>query len=271
MALATVVLAGCAPSSGETDLRERVVERLEAAEEPADFEFRFRAAGTRVNDCFLPNREFVGEVRADRGLLVIRPARGEEPMIASTGEATFLHRRLFEEDSVPAEWVRLAERGPAVAEALNRVLGADLAGYVVSESLPPSGNSTALAVLRAAEDVTPVGGSTIGDVRAERLRVTIDPEDYEAGLGQSTRRADESGGPPPEVDFWITPDDEVVRVEVRPAAEPGSEEPPPGWVIDYSVGVEAVAIEPPADALVLDRDEVAALSPPRLASCEVAL
>ena len=270
LALISTAVAGCAASSGENDLAVRLIEGLEAVDPPDDFSFAFRAGGTRVNDCFLPNREFMGEVDAARDLLLIRRTEGGTPLVVSTDDATFLSAELFGAGDVPASWIRLLERGAIAIEPLNRLIGPDLAAFAASEELPPSGHATALAVLRAANGVEVLGPSVTSGVRSDGFRVSLDPIRY-AGKPLATDATAEAGDPP-EIDLWISEKDQVTRVEVKPSAvetPAGHDEPPPGWVTDYDYSPRDIELKLPPDATRLTPSELSTLSPRRLASCSL--
>lgn len=268
--LISMVLPGCAASSSQSDPAAHLIERLEAVDQPVDFSFAFRAGGTRVNDCFLPNREFVGEVDAARDLLLSRRTDGRTPLVVSTDDATFLAAELFGERDVPTSWVRLFERGPNAIEPLTRLIGPDLAAFDASEELPPSGHATALAALGAARGMEVRGASVIGGSRSDGFRVSLDPVRY-AGEPLASDAMPVPDGPP-EIDLWISKDDEVIRVEVRPPAVETSanhDEPPPGWVTDYDHSPRDIEFELPPDATRLTPSELSTLSPRRLASCNL--
>lgn len=268
-AVVPVLGAGCLGSGGSSTAAE-LRRRLEAVAEPADFAFRFRAGGTRVNDCFLPNREFAGRVDADRELLAVSPAPGETPVVISTAETTFLHGSLFAGGTTGGEWLRLTQRGEAVAETLNRLLGPDLAAYAAPGALPPSGRTTAVALLGVATKVSPLGSSVIQGEPAQGFRLTADVADAPRETAEPAARR---GGPRQVAEFeiWLSPSDQVVRIEVRPtpAGEEDGGEPPPGWLTDYDPSPQDIDVDPPADAISIDPKALAGMAPRRLASCEL--
>lgn len=267
--LVSAVGGACIQSDGGTTAAE-LRQRIEGVVAPADFAFRFRAGGTRVNDCFFPNPEFAGQVDAERELLVVSRAPGETPIVISSLDATFLHSSLFAEGTVKGEWLRLTQRGEAVADSLNRVLGPDLAAYAAPGAFPPSGQATAVALLEVATKVTPLGTSVIRGQRGPGFRLVADLDGRPRGGGESTVRGAASTDRA-EFDIWLSPSDEVVRIEVRPTpvAEAEGDESPPGWLTDYDPAPQDIGLDPPADAPSVGPEALARLGPRRLASCDL--
>lgn len=263
-----LVAAACA--SPAEAARAELLARLESGRAPEDFSFRFRAGGTRVNDCLFPNREFAGAVDADRELLVIRRGESGPPIVISTAETTFLHRDLFAEGSVESEWIRLTERGTPVDETLNRLLGPDLGGYAAPDELPPSGHATAVAVLKASKDVSALGASRVNGQTADGFRLSLETE-----VG-GRRTSGDTGPAPlaaPVVDIWMTRANEVVRVEVRslPASGTPIDDADQGWTTDYRSTPQPSVLTPPADVEAVGPARLARLSPRRMAACELPL
>lgn len=272
--LIVAAVGACASSPAGNSLSASLIDRLEASPRQARFEFQFRAGGTRVNDCFFANPQFFGQVDGERELLVIRRAPDGPALVVSTAAATFLNQELFAEGA--PEWIRVRGRDARSVRALSPLLGADLAAYAAAAGLPPDGNATALAALKAAKATAPLGASTVGGRRVDGFRVTLERNAYaRAGLGSSAASAPAGAGDdPPAVELWTTGDGFVARIAVTPTvSQPGADEDglAAGWILDYERAPEATEVEVPSGAVDFGPEELAALSPRRLDGCALPL
>lgn len=271
-----LVAGGCARARSEPAVpaARELLSRIEASAEPKSFEFDHRAGGTRVNDCVLPNRRFVGVVDGRRGVLTVRASTGDGALLVlSAADAVILHRSLFGGEPLPAEWLRLPRDDNAEVEvALRRVLGAELSPYVLSDGLPASGRATAVDVLRVAKSVSALGPTMLGATRTEQFRVEVDSDRYAEALAREADAAvTEDDVPEPVVDLWVAENGDVLRVGVRPGATDDDGEPLPGWTVDYRAVEQANAVDVQSGIVELSADEIAQLPPPRRATCELPL
>lgn len=261
---AVVVGAGLSALGGDDSPAAQLRRRIEQARTSARFEYTYRRGGTRVLDCVLANTGYVGDVDRDVGALVVRLARGGDPVAAVTGDAVLLHRSLFAEPSFTTPWLRLPRRPTATEEErLRRALG-NLAGDIFAADLPASGKSVALSALDVATDVDHVGAADIDGEAADRYRITVDPQRY-AAIATTTPATGDVGdvGPVPAIEVWVTGDG-VARVAIaptRPNGTPGARED--GWIIDYQRAAGTIRVPAPAPA---DITELATAGPAALAA-----
>ena len=219
-----VSLVGCSTTDDPgTELRERIVGR----DPSTQFTMEYRATGTEVLDCFLPNREFIIEVRGDT--LVAR--RTDEPpavVAQRTGAELQLAPTLFEPGLLRQRWlaIDLAQLTAPDRSTLSELLGADLASYLLTDALPSNGQEIAIAALDAATAVDTLGVETIGTQVADRFRITLDPESYADAQPTTSSTASGPDAGTPVVDVWVGADDDVVRVGVSSGESRG-------WVIDF--------------------------------------
>lgn len=261
-----LVFAGDGRRTAEEAMRARLAD----VTDPAVFAFAYSGAGTRVTDCFLPNRRFVANVDVRAGLAVFaRTAAGPTPLAVVTKGGAVLHQSLFEEGAVATPWLRVAiPTTPAVEKALRRALGVDLAAYVVRPGAMATAAETARAAVDAALDVRRVGPEAKGTGR-ERYRVRVDPERPEKA---TTSLAADAATPAPVIDVWFE-DRTIARISVlpeRPAGQTGEVEAV-GWTLDYSIPER-----PPSDRVagaVTDLGDVdpASLTAPGGRSCALPL
>lgn len=271
--------AACGGSgSTESSPAAALAERLAGAGDPARYAFDYRASGTQVLDCMLPNREFSGVVDLDAGVMALRTATdpGRDAVVVGDDEA-LLRSTLFAAGSVPAAWLSIGqdEDLERLAE-LRRAVGVDLGGYAVPGGYAPSGNAMARAALDITAAVGVLDSGQGGPAGADGFRIVIDPERYEEAAplpSTSTTRPGADPAPVPEVDVWVDADGMVVRVVVRPSGTgPGGAEAADtsGWVVDYRYDVAAPSppsIEP-GDVTPLGELESLALAP--VGDCELA-
>lgn len=192
----------------------------------------YRATGTRVLDCFLPNRAFILEVRDDT--VVARRAEDRLDVLARrSGESLELSPTLFEPGVLRQRWLaaELTALGAADRARLVDLLGVDLASYLLADAPPSHGQEIALAALDAATDVESMGAETIAGEAADRFRVTLDPERYAEAQANESSPSVADGAGTPNVDIWVNGRDDVVRVAVSAAAaSPGEAQ---GWAITF--------------------------------------
>ena len=215
-------------SEGETP-RQDLEARLTAIDEPSVFAFQYSGAGTKVVDCFLPNRQFFAIVDKEADVEVFkRSASDTVPIAVVTAGRALLHRSLFRDGLVPTPWLRIpVPPAPEARTSLQGALGVDLAGYVLRPDATASAAETARAALEVSRSVLRIGSSSVGD----RYRIRVEPEEFEA----ATRAAGQAGGGAPVVDVWFK-GDAIRRIAVAPArpADQTGEVEAAGWVLDYS-------------------------------------
>ena len=256
-----------------TGPEQELARRLGLSREPDRFKFHHRAGGSTVLDCFLPNREFWGDVDYGSGVLLLRSTTAGTPIAMVADRRAVLHRSLFAAGAVPTTWAQLERPAkPTAHPVVTRVLGVDLAGYVLADALPPSGRATALAALDVAVEVNRIGSQRIGAVQADGYRIVVDAEKFINGASpSSTAASDEAAHTPvPDLDVWLGSDNTVVRIVVQPRGidrdpkEPGIS----GWVVDYSPG-EPVAFTESADVTAFDALEPSTLAAPAAVGCNL--
>lgn len=173
VAVAVVAAVGTRLGDGATGEADDLARRLAATEEPDRFGFAHRAGGTRVLDCFLRNRHVSGAVDYEAGVAVLRDSAGNE-IARKRPDRVLLHRDLFADGAVPTTWLRLPlPVGDELRAGLTTTLGTEVAGYVLTAGLPPSGRATALAALDAAEAVDRLAQTTIEGRRSDGYRITV--------------------------------------------------------------------------------------------------
>lgn len=230
---------------------------LDGLAEPRDgFRFVYRARGTGVLDCVLPNRQLEGTVFPDGTVLVTTetPAGEGRAIVASDG--LYLSSELFSAGSGGPRWLRI-DRGDVerLRPQLSRILGADLTSYVAASGPPPDGNATVAAILEE------------GDPEP------IDPiRTPDGALAPGFRFVVEGDGAVPIVDAWVDGDGNVFRVQIRNsvAGSPGEPAPDTGWVLDYlPLPPGTAAPDAPADAARVTDEALGALAPPVEDGCEL--
>ena len=263
--LALLLAGACGRDDGPgADLRSAI----ESASEPVRFAFDYRAGGTRVNDCFLPNRSFSGLVDRESGVLALHRDGEPEPGAYVAQGNIYLRATLFADGVAQAPW--LQARGPLDAAHRAAVVGAvgdGFAGYVASGLLPPDGNETALALVEAAREVrrtavSAENASYVLDVPAEALGAAGDTAGAEAR--DVLAEVMVSGG-------------RVTRISIDEADEPvpadaeHNENEGPLWVIDYRPSADRVELPAVDGVEELTGLDPARLRPAAIAQCEVPL
>jgi hypothetical protein len=225
--------------------------------EPRDgFRFAYRARGTGVLDCVLPNRQLEGTVFPD-GTVVLTTKTPAGPGTAIVeADAVYLSAELFSVDLDSWAWLRIDRADvERVRPQLTRILGADLASYVAATGPPPDGNATVAATLERSEAQPIVPIRTSDDTLADGFRFVVEGDEAV-----------------PIVDAWIATDGEIVRVQVRDsvAGSPGTPAPDTGWIIDYlMLPADATAPKPPTDAVATTDEALAELAPPMRNGCDL--
>ena len=233
--IATVVAAVAVwPGGGGSSSHDELARRLASVEDPERFSFEHRAGGSRVLDCFLPSRQISGAVDYDAALAVFRDDTGAE-IARKQPDQVLLHRELFAEDAVPTTWLEVElPMDDELRARLATIFGTELAGYLLTPGLPPSGQATALAALDAADRIESLPPTTIDGRRNDGCRITVDDDHFADVAGRDDGlRAPTTDLAPPTINVWIDDDDEVARVTVVPGPLEPEDEPAGGWSIDY--------------------------------------
>lgn len=225
--------------------------------DPRDgFRFAYRARGTGVLDCVLPNRQLEGTVFPDGTVVLTTKTPVGRGTAIVEADAVYLSAELFSVDPDSWAWLRIDRADvERVRPQLSRILGADLASYVAASGPPPDGNATVAATLERsdAQPITPI--RTSDGTLADGFRFVV-----------------EGDAAVPVVDAWIAANGEIVRVQVRDsvAGSPGTPAPDTGWIIDYvTLPADVTAPEPPADAVAATDEALAELAPPMRNGCEL--
>ena len=221
-------------------------------------------------NCFLPNREFSGALDYQSGVLLLRSTTAGTPIAMVTDDRALLHQSLFGA-ALPTNWVQLERPVKATARpVVTRVLGVDLAGYMLGDALPPSGRATALAALDVAREVSRIGSKSIGAVQADGYRIGVDAEKFIQEAAPSTTVAGDEAArtPVPDFEVWLGSDNTVVRIVVQPRGieRDPKEQETSGWAIDYLPG-EPVTVTESVDVTAFDALEPSALAAPAAAGC----
>lgn len=266
LAVALLSTTGACRSGAPDTPAEVLRTRLEDPTDPTTFSFVYSDGGSRVADCFSPNRTFSGDVDGSAGLMVLRD-EGSDPIAYVAEGRAVLSDRLFSAGSVSAPWMVTRGRvtGP-LRDALGRALGTGLAGYVADGLLPPPSHQVATDALAIAKQVRSVRS---GD-RSERFTLTLDGARLAAAAPEATATTEALDDPTLEV---VLTERTITRITVTPGrpATPGPDdaEDAGGWVIDYLPLRRPVV---PADvgpvAELVDED-AAGLSPPQITTCNL--
>jgi len=257
--LALLTNAGsCFPSppGGGEDSAEASALSARLAEPRDGFRFAYRARGTGVLDCVLPNRQFEGTVFPDGTVRLITETPAGRGTAIVAADAVYLSSELFSVEPNTWEWLRIdREDVDRVRPQLARILGADLTSYVASSGPPPDGNATVAATLEHsdAQPIDPI--RTPGSTLADGFRFVVEGE---AAV--------------PVIDAWIDAAGEVVRVQVRDsvAGSPGTPAADTGWILDYLLPpADITAPDPPTDAVEATDEALAELAPPMEDGCEL--
>lgn len=255
------------------DAEQELGERLRRSSEPDRFEFHYRAAGSTVLNCFLPNREFWGALDYQSGVLLLRTGgRASAPTAMVAQGRAVLHQSLFPGEAVPTTWVEFDQPQVTALPALQRALGVDLAGYVVGDALPSSGRATALAALDVARRVDRIGNQTIGSARADGYRLSVNADKFADEASPSTTIPNRVPvhTPVPSFEIWLGDDNTVLRIVVQAQGSDGEpkDAATAGWTIDYLPG-RPVVFTPPTDVTAIAALDLGAVAAPAAPSCQV--
>lgn len=252
-----IVLVALVAACGSEGRPAEGAPALDRLAEPRDgFRFAYRARGTGVLDCVLPNRQLEGTVFPDDTVVLTTETPVGRGTAIVKADAVYLSADLFSVEPDSWGWLRIdREDVERVRPQLARILGADLTSYVAASGPPPDGNATVAATLER-NDAQPIGPIRTPD----------------STLADGFRFVVEGDAAVPVVDAWIDADGEVVRVQVRDsvASAPGTPAPDTGWIIDYLMLPEdAIAPEPPTNAVAATDEALAELAPPMQDGCEL--
>lgn len=260
MLVFVVVAAGCRSGGGSeaASSPEGPLSLVAALADDLDvFEFSYRARGTDVLDCVLPNRDFSGTVFADGALAITVETPAGSARALNLDDAAYLGSDLFASGSVDATWVRIDRGVLADARpALDRILGVDLAAYVAAPGPPPTGNEVLVTALEQADidaELEPIRLPDGGAVAGYRLVVG----------GDDTV---------PVIDAWVDGEGFVVRTQVQGSltGQPGTPDPDTGWIIDYRrLPTGAATPAPPEDVIEGTASLLDDLAPPMRDGCEL--
>lgn len=224
-------------SWSEGAVARELQERVERSHEPTRLGFSYEVGGSRVADCFLPNRRFVGNVDYGAEAFDILTASDQRAVVVVRDGRVFVHSTLLREGVVGAEWLRVerAELDDA-APLLRRAIGGDLAAYALAGALPPSGRETVLELLRVAERVERLPPEEIAGRSTDGFRVRVDAARFDDAVAAETPAAASTAKAvaAPIAEVWLD-GDAVVRIAIRPSgdARGGPEEGDAGWLVDY--------------------------------------
>lgn len=257
----------------EDAVARELEERVARSDELVRLGFSYEVRGSRVADCFLPNRRFVGSVDYGSGSFDIQTASRQQAVVLVRNRRVFIHSTLLREGALGAEWLRVerAELDEA-APLLRRALGGDLAAYVLAGALPPTGRETVLELLRVAERVERLPAEEIAGRSADRFRIRVDAELFEDAIAGEAPAAPSTTDAvaPPVAEVWLR-GDVVVRVAVRPDGNGGAEEAEErdaGWAIDYGRAVPLAPTPAPAASVPFASVSTSELARP-VARCEL--
>lgn len=259
--LVTVLVAAAAtrPSpSAEDELRQRL--RRNGAE--TQTAFTFVGGGTRVLECFFPNRRYGGvtDPAGRRAVFWLGDDPKAKRIIAFVDEdAVVLHRSLFDDAPFGTEWVAFATPlSPNDLTTLSDIAGQDLAADLSATAPPPLAATVVETALNSASSVKPIGSASIAGRQVDGFRIEVDPNNLagSAPAGLSQTGADLV----PMLEVWITPDGAVARIVVRPQRPDRTvAAPEEGWSIDYRpADIDIGALRPTnlTDAEAIPRTEM---------------
>jgi hypothetical protein len=230
------------------------------------FRFLYSAAGTRVNDCFEPNRSFLGDVDHQQGLLILRRDPSSPPIAYVTGGRAVLSASLFRDGTVPTPWLTTA--GPvkgALRASLLRALGTGLAGYVVDGKLPPRGADFARDGLEVAKEVTRLPGRD----GARRFALRLDRNALPGRTSSAQPLLED-----PTLELWIGASGNIRRIAVRPgrpAATSANDLDVGGWTIDYLPPIDGLSVPDLGPFTEVAAVDAATLAAPPIETCELPL
>lgn len=258
--------------AGELTVADELARRITRAEAPVRFSLRYQRGGTQVLGCMMANTRFAIEVDTAAETMVVR--REDEVIALVEGERLLLGRALLREPA-PTAWLAVPlDRATASEAPVRRVLGVDLAGYLLSPELPATGRATVAAALDAARDVARIDPVVIAGERADGYRLQLDADRYAAAATEAPTSAPPTSTPAdeavPVIDVWVTDNGAVTRVAIRPQTRRGKPGPAEdGWIVDYSPDTSR-PVPRPGPAEVTDVDLVDPdLMAPALVGCQL--
>ena len=270
-AFALVVVAMGACGAPENSPARGLERRLASAEAQERYSLEYESAFGDVLDCATgaPQR-FSADVDLASGVMEVRtPRRGGGPTVVLVDEAAWVHRSLFAEPVVPADWLVVDGSEPSAARRhLLEVLGPAVGEYSQPGGFAPNGNSVAVSALEVAQTVRSLGVDRIGDVVLDRYEIVVDAERLGAlgSTAQPTDGDDVAHQVTPVLDIWVGADGLVHRLTVAGIAVGSSDAETPGWSVDYRY--DQAPLKPPTvpdDHVMLADIDVEAL---RIASAE---
>lgn len=258
---------------GDPTAADELARRVDRAEEPVRFSLRYQRGGTQVLACVMANTRFVIDVDTPAGTMVVR--RDDEVIALVDADQFLLGGALFRE-ALPTEWLAVRrDRAPASEALVRRVLGVDLAGYLLSPELPATGRATAAAALDAARDVARIAPVAVAGQRADGYRLELDADRYAAAATEPPTSVPPTSSRPageavPVIDVWVTESGAVVRVGIRPQTNSGQSGPAEdGWTVDYRPDTSQPVPRPgPGEVTDVDLVDPARLVP-ALVGCEL--
>lgn len=263
--MAVLLLGACTRNGGPA---EELRAALESASASARFAFDYRAGGTRVNDCFLPNRSFSGLVDGDTGVLALQRDGDPDPAAYVAQGTIYLRATLFADGVAQAPW--LQARGPLDAASRAAVVGAvgdGFTGYLATGLLPPDGRETALALVDVAREVRQVAKSE----RSVRYQLAVP-------AGQLGSGTDATTAEPRDILAEVTiSGGRVTRISIdeledrTPSDAEHDEADGPLWVVEYRRSDRRVDLPAVGPVEELGGLDPARLEPPTIARCEVPL
>ena len=266
--LAVLAVASLERRRPSSDAATRqLIERVEDGEEPAAFEFDYSYAGSRVTECFVPNRRFSAVVDYEADLLTIRLPNGDSQIAMTKGDTAFIHRSLLAPGAIQSDWLHVAADDDDLRDRVARAIGGDMARYLFAGALPATARTTALDVLEVTTAVEELGREQLAGGHADAFRLRLDADAYAAVATTVTDEASAGSEPTPVVQIWLR-ENEVVRIAVRAEAGDTDSEAEPGWVIDYGDRDASVGVEVPTDAVGADAVAPGDLARP-VASCSL--
>ena len=209
------------------------------------------------------------------GALAVTTGPERSPSALVVGDDVYLRRTLVASDALATEWLRVPLRASGDLKAtVERAVGADLAGYLFAEGLPPTAEETALAVLDVATDVESLKAQDIHGRRLEGYRVIVDRKRFAA---EAAAADDPSSSAPravavsPVVEVWVAAGGEVGRLSVRDEASDPSDPDAAagGWTTDYLPLDKELDIPAAIDATSVSELDVSGLLPASRGSCEL--
>lgn len=217
--VAALLATGCSRQQGPVDdLRNR----LRNGPRYDTIEVSYRATGTQVLDCALPNRQFDLIVDPSASSIVARRPDTTEVIAERVGTNLQLAPTLFRGTAQPVDGLRvqLSTLADDDRTELERLLGADLATYLLAEELPADGTATALAALDGVDHIDELLPATLDGEPIDTFAWSVDVEEY-----------DSEDSVPPRIEASIDSRGAVRRLAVIAATNTPAA--PTGWTVGY--------------------------------------